>query len=143
MAFSMQLRIAPAETPDRLTWEITYESDAGGPAAKQVRPYELLAVDAAAGRFAIDEKNGIVIDAGLAGGRTLSSHFEVQNVMITASYRLEPAADQPATSPADRIVVELHTFLVDEPRTSGGGNTPPVKSWRLASVQRAELQRVP
>ena len=56
--FTMQLRVEPADQPDRLTWEITYDADAG----KQVRPYELVAVDSAAGRYAIDEKNGIVID---------------------------------------------------------------------------------
>ncbi len=107
-------------------------------------------------RFIIDEKNGILIDAALAD-RTIASHFEVGKVAITATYRLVPGDAMPKwntalpaggrnapTPPPDRIIVEMHTFSLDEPRASGGeGGIPPVKSRRLVAVQRAELERQP
>lgn len=147
--FTMQLRVAPiADRPDRLTWEITYEGGAGN----QVRPYELIALENEPNRFVIDEKNGILIDAGLLGS-TIASHFTVQSAMITATYRLEPAvaeAGAAGTPPRpDRIIVELTTFKADDSvRTSGGGPAgsgamPEVKSWRVSGVQRAELVRQP
>ena len=72
-AFQMTLEIAPLSEPGRWSWTIIYEGDG----QRQVRPYELVAVDAAAGRYAIDEKNSIVIPLRFLDGTSFST-FEVK-----------------------------------------------------------------
>ncbi|MBC8106149.1 MAG: hypothetical protein H7Z14_06130 [Anaerolineae bacterium] len=126
-SFEMELGIAPTDDPKRFTWEIVYIS--GG--NRQVRPYELLVVDAANGKYVIDEKSSILIDAALIDG-ALYSQFLVGTVSITASYRIS----------GDVLTVELITTDPMRPLTSGGENQVPIVTTNLVKrVQRAELRR--
>lgn len=127
LAFEMQLNIAITDAPDRFTWEVIYTMD-GKP---QVRPYELVVIDAAKGKYLIDEKSSIKIDSQLLGD-TLYSQFRVQSALISASYRLD----------GDRIIVELITANADRPVVSGGENrVPSVNTFPITGAQRAVLSR--
>ncbi|MDX2147687.1 MAG: hypothetical protein SFZ23_09215 [Planctomycetota bacterium] len=138
-AFTMELRIAPIASgsgSDRFTWTIIYEGSAG----KQERPYELIASEPKAGRFQIDEKNGIVLDATLLGS-SIYSQFLIMGSRIAASYRLEDAGTADASD--DAIVFELISTSDEAGRPTGGqGQTPPVTTWPAQSLQRATLRRV-
>jgi hypothetical protein len=131
----MGLDVARTEKPERLTWAITYITPAreeGGTENRQVRPYELVVVDAAKGQYEVDEKNGIVIPTSLIGGAFYSC-FTVQGNQIAASYRLNEAG---------RVVIELVTTDAQRPSTTGdAGGVPPVIVLRTRSVQRAVLER--
>jgi hypothetical protein len=128
--FGMELRIWATDDPKRFIWEITYEMDG----KRQVRPYELLVVDADAGRYAVDEKNSIVLDAYLVGGDTLMSHFTVNDAMLTASYRVE----------GDTMRVEITNVDAKIATETGGKEgAPKVTTNAVRGVQRALLERRP
>ena len=128
--FAMELRIGSTDKPNRYEWTIVYAEGA----ARQERKYTLVAIDAAAGKYAIDENNGIVLDATLAG-RVLLSQFEVMGSRISTRQELITLSDgKPA------ITFELLTFTVDQQTTTGGKeNTPEVKTWPANALQRAVL----
>lgn len=133
--FSMELVVAPTDAPDRFTWTIIYDGSAG----RQERKYTLVVKDAAKGEYAIDENNGIVLDARLLAGG-LYTQFLVQGSRISTRYRLENAA---APDAPPHIAFELLTFIEDQPGISGGkDNIPEVRSWAPASIQQAKLKRV-
>jgi hypothetical protein len=129
---TMTLEIAPA-ADGRWSWTIIYDGAAG----RQVRPYELVAVDAAAGRFAIDEKNGIVIPISFFEG-TIYSTFEVMDTRVELRESLVGAGADAA------IVVEMATVAVAESTVTGGiaeKSIPEVRCWTPRSVQRGRLVR--
>jgi hypothetical protein len=129
---TMTLEIAPA-ADGRWSWTIIYDGAAG----RQVRPYELVPVDAAAGRFAIDEKNGIVIPIAFFEG-TIYSTFEVMDT------RVEMRESLVGTGADSAIVVEMATVAVAESTVTGGiaeKSIPEVRCWTPRSVQRGRLTR--
>ena len=129
---TMTLEIAPI-TEGRWSWTITYDGEFG----RQVRPYELVAIDAAAGRFAVDEKNGIVIPMRVLDG-TLYSTFEVMDSRIEMRETLVGSGADAA------IVVEMATIRVGESTVTGGDagrSIPEVRCWTPRSVQRGRLVR--
>lgn len=133
MEFTTELIVKPTDDPARWQWTIIYDGAAG----KQERAYELIVRDAAKGRYAIDEKQGIVIESALIGD-TMFSQFVVQGNRITTREKLEGAG-----TPAERISVEMITTLDGKPETSGGKEgIPEVHSHRPVSLQRASLTRV-
>lgn len=128
--FPMTLTIAPINgTPDRYTWTVTY----GDGERQQVRAYELVVIDAASGRYAIDEKNSIVLDTVLLDG-ALYSQFEVEGVRLTTINRLGPDPDEMTceilTTPAEPTTI-----------TGNTGTVPPVGLFSPRSLQRAVLTR--
>ncbi len=132
--FTMELAIAPTDKPDRFTWTIIYEGAAG----RQERPYTLIVKDAAEGRFAIDEGNGIVLEARCFDG-TLYSHFVVDGNRIVSRQRLEGAGGTD-----ERISVELLTTLdAQGGKTGGKDGVPEVGTWAPVSIQKATLRRAP
>lgn len=145
--FAMEMVIAATQDPTRFVWTIIYDGHGSDGAGRQERRYHLLVRDRAAGRFAIDEENGIVIESRLLQG-TLLSHFEVQGTRITTRERLEGSA-----GPDERIEVEMVVTREAEAVRSGGAKedakpgdqpgVPEVRSWMPASIQRATLRRVP
>jgi len=135
--FTMELIVAPDKPSDngtlRYRWTIVYD----GPQGRQTRPYTLLVKDAGTGKFAIDEHNGIVLDARLLDG-TLISHFLIQGNRIVTRERLEDAG-----APDERITVEMVTTReVDAAKTGGKSGVPEVLSWTPVSIQKATLRRV-
>ena len=70
MKFQIDLMVGPKEGTDQLTWTLVYDGDPG----KSERPYLLATINAARGRFAIDQQNSIVLVATLIGN-ALSTRF--------------------------------------------------------------------
>jgi hypothetical protein len=124
----MSLRIEPIAESDRFTWEIIY----GEGNAAQVRPYELVPVDAAQGRYQIDEKNSIILSAALFG-RDLTSIFTVQGSLIVVRMRFED----------DAIHYHITAGNESAKTETGAGQpgVPPVFDIPAASVQSAVLKR--
>ncbi|MCC5634821.1 hypothetical protein LC593_02955 [Nostoc sp. CHAB 5844] len=124
----MTLRIQPmSQNPMRYTWQITY----GTGAKKVVRNYELVAKNQSIGHFAIDEKDGTVIDAWWLGDK-LYSQFRVKNLLLSTEEQLK----------GNRLHYEL---IVYQPLTTQGqGSQQKVafESYQLRSVQSAELSLV-
>jgi photosystem II stability/assembly factor-like uncharacterized protein len=130
--FQMELRIAPTDTKDRFQWTIIYN----GPQGKSERLYSLVAKDPANGHFAIDENNGIVLDATLIGD-TLTEHFTVGGQRLWTTSRLVNS------SSGKEIHFELSSADDTQSNLSGGQNgTPEVRSLRIGSQQRAILKPV-
>ncbi len=129
---AMMLEIAPI-ADGRWSWTIIYEGEAG----RQIRPYELIAVDARTGRFAIDEKNGIVIPARVLEG-TLYSTFEVMGS------RIELRETLVGTGRDATLSVEMATIAVEDATVTGGIEAqaiPEVRAWTPRVVQRGTLRR--
>ncbi|MBL9088459.1 MAG: hypothetical protein JNM10_15065 [Planctomycetia bacterium] len=132
MTFTMELVIEPTETAGRWTWTVIYDGAAG----RQVRPYHLVAVDAAKGAWKVDEGNGIEIVHQVLDG-TLFAQFAVGGARITTRERLEGAG-----TPDERLEVEMMTTRDGDAAASGGGGTiPTVQSWPPRSLQTATLRR--
>ncbi|MBO0936645.1 hypothetical protein J2I47_08830 [Fibrella sp. HMF5335] len=111
---------------NRYTFTIQYGQQAA-------RLYELVAVDAAAGKYQIDEKDGIVLEASKIGDQ-LTTQFSVENNLITTIYTF-------LTNP-DRIGFALY-FSDVRPGKTGGQGTTPVLTYAIKSRQLATLARVP
>lgn len=128
--FPMSLDIGPIEgSTDRYTWTINY----GEGERRQVRPYELAVIDPDTGRFAIDEKNSIVLDTVLLDG-ALYSQFEIEGVRLTTVNRLGPGPDE--------MTCEILTTSTEAASITGNSQgVPPVGLFPPRSLQRAVLTR--
>jgi hypothetical protein len=129
--FTMELIIAPTADPKRFTWTVVYAEGEN----RQERPYELVVIDAAEGRYEIDEKNGIRLPTTAIGG-TLRAAFTVQGVQVVTCERID-------RSPAgERLVSEMVSFDARDPISTGGeGEIPAVTTFRASTVQMAELTK--
>jgi hypothetical protein len=125
--FAMRLSIRPTDSAGTYTWEVTY-----GDKAQDNRPYLLVPVDTAKGHWAVDERNGIVLDS-YVHGQALHGAFTVQGATIVDNYRLERG----------KLHVEFFTLKLGEKRTSGHGteDSPTVDSYRISSYQYGVLER--
>ena len=124
--FTMELRIEPIPDGDRWTWEIVYAGT-----QRQVRPYELVPVEGEAGRYYIDEKNSILIDAYFQDD-IVHSRFWVSEARIDVQYEMRDG----------KLVATLVTYGAKPVRMSGGKDrVPPVASYGLRAVQRAVMTR--
>ena len=119
---AITLKIEPIKDGDAVAWVVTYgEAD-----KKLVKDYKLLPVAGKAGRFRIDEQNGVVLDARLVGG-VLYSHFEVGGSWLTARYELRDGAMRFEVTSAKPAA-----------ETTGGGQ---VQGHTVEAVQTAELKK--
>lgn len=134
MDFTMGMEIGPGPTPGTFAWTIIYD----GAGNRQERRYELITRDAASGRYAVDEKSGIVLPATLIGG-SLYSQFEVEQRRITATYRL----DTSKTGAAELVIEMLTTDAANPEKTGGEAVVPVVTASPALVVQRAVLTRKP
>ena len=123
----MQLKIQAADTLGQYTWQLIY-----GDQSEDNRPYILKPVDAGKGHWAIDERNGIVLDQFLVGD-LFAGAFTVQNSTIVNNYRLEK----------DHLIVEFYGLSAKPIRQSGAGteDSPKVDSYSVRSYQKAILKR--
>jgi hypothetical protein len=131
-SLKMELVIAATDDPKRFIWTIVYDS----PAGRQERPYFLEAIDAKAGRYVIDEGNGIRLSAWLSHGDTLTSAFDVGESSLVATDRFD----------AEHGTIESQIVSYRRPATpatkpvevvEGFGVTP----FDVIAVQRATLRR--
>lgn len=124
---NMELHILPTDSAHRFSWQLIY-----GSPAEDNRPYLLIAKDTARGHWAIDEKNGIVLDQYWVGGR-LSGAFTVQSSTIINHYWMQDG----------QLHVEFSAIGAKPLATTGKGNeeSPFVDSYPVRSYQKAVLQR--
>ncbi|MDJ0521635.1 MAG: hypothetical protein QNJ90_06110 [Planctomycetota bacterium] len=119
----MFIAIRPTDDPKRWEFRLGYGQ-------QPQRKYELVVRDAAKGRYAIDEKNGIVLPATYADGE-LFSYFSLNGSILLARYRLV----------GDFLHFDLtQTRLAPDVKTGGQG-TPEVGGHDVRVVQRAVLRR--
>lgn len=112
------LEIGPRGTDGSRPWRLSYEG-------QSTREYRLREVDVAAGQFAIDEGDGLVLTATWFGD-TLVSRFAVAGSLLCARQRFL----------ADRIEHEIWAGPIDGSRLGGG-----VDAHRVTTLQRAVLRR--
>lgn len=127
--FQMELEIGEHTDPQRLKWKMTYDGSQG----KSVRNYELVASDVAAGKYAIDEGNGINIATSKIGS-ALYSNFSVGGQTLTTRYEL--LDEKPAV-----LSFELVTAPSQPAITSRVENIE-VVSLQPSTRQTARLKRV-
>lgn len=133
-AFRMELIVSPTEKSDRYGWTIIYDGAMG----RQERKYALLVRDAAKGEYAIDEGDGIIIDARCLRG-ALYTQFAVGGSRITTCMRFESSGG----GVADRLSVEMLTVDENRARESASRDAATaVRSWMPRSLQSAVLRRV-
>lgn len=128
----MGLNIQPADSTGVFTYEITYgEGD-----TKQVRPYQLLTVDAATGHYRVDEGNSILLDAYYRG-KVLVEIFSVMgSLIITTTEQVEE----------DVLLWQIVVGNLEMTSVTGGGEAdgeeiPEVTSYPSPALQRARLVR--
>lgn len=150
--FWMELIVKPIEadgqTPDpaapkvgdRFSWTIIYARAKDSAEGRQERPYELVVVDPAKGRYDIDEKSSIVIPMTHLGP-ALASTLSVGETRLIATYELgETAIDG---EPSATLDVRIFTHP-DTPGDATGGKdgVPEVKVWVPGSLQRARMAKL-
>ena len=146
----MELTIGPGDGPDAHEWTIVYS---GMGDIVDRRPYTLVVLDAANGHYAIDEHNGLVLEARLLGD-TLTTWFAVDSgpggMMLITERLLDPG------SPEERLEFELFggprapssTSRQDWPPPAEGeglqvisGSPVSVDSWSVRTHQHGVLRR--
>ena len=130
----MQLKIFPTDTKDVYTYEIIYGSDeiAASDSAER-RQYILKPVDKEKGHWAVDEKNGIVLDEYWLGQREVCV-FSVKGSTVVTTYQLIDG----------QLRVEFITYASTPVHATGDRepNIPPVQSYHVKSIQSGVLSRV-
>ena len=117
----MELSVAPIAGRIAWTWTQTYTG-------QPPRAYELRPAESDAGRFVLDEKNGVLLDGQLIGA-TLLSTFRTGGVLLASRFELR----------GDELVVEIATFA-DPPQAAGKQQ---VAALPFRSIQRGVLRRTP
>jgi hypothetical protein len=137
----------------RWTWTIVYAKDQADTQTRQERAYELVAVDQGAGRFDIDERNGIVLPsqvlASNAMGQTLHNVFAVEGTQLACTY----IRGGDCTGPfIDVHIVTFPTTVAGttgpdapdaQPGTQPDAQTTRVQFWNPRTLQSARLTRLP
>jgi len=119
------------ETPGRYRWRTVYANDT----TKSMKDYHLVVLDAAAGRYATDENNGLLIDEQYIGGMLISV-FQVGEQMLENRYAMH----------GDSLVQDLVFWKNTAVRTTGGTGPngergTPVMGFRVGGRQRVVLLR--
>ena len=125
----MELHILPIDSM-RFEWTLIYGED------KETgkRPYEMIIVDKSKGHFEIDEKNSILLDSYVLGGK-FYQRFDVSGSNLLVS--LEKIAEN--------LIFEIVVSKTEPLRTTGdtvteeGEQIPAVNSYQMMVRQRAFL----
>lgn len=120
----MELQITPLSS-GKWVWKTIYDN-------KDIRDYLLITLNAEAGQYQIDEKNGILLDLRLFGNKSFSC-FEVDGYQIYDSYTFQDNA----------IIFELTSSAPGQQTKSGNGTeeSPIVTSSAQISYQKAVLKK--
>ncbi len=125
----MELHILPIDTSDNYTWHIIYGEDK----VAGLRPYELQIVNADIGHYVVDEKNGILLDAFLLGGK-LFERFSVMGSMLLATIEVRDGLMYYEIISGNETPINM-TSTIEE------GETFEVSSLPIVVRQYAELRR--
>lgn len=129
MRFGMTRVVEATDDPTRYKWTTVYSGEAG----EQAREYTLIVRDAATGRYAIDEHNGIVLEAQLLGDQ-LYSWFSVQGTELIVREQLAHGPDGTLGWSFEILTSQGETLLT--------GEQIPVENTLATGLQRAWLKRV-
>ncbi len=125
----MTLQITPRRGAGGLTWRMTTEMSG----QKNVRDYELIPEPGRPGRFRIDEKNGIRLNARLMGN-VLYAYYKDGDILIGSRFERR----------GNGLLVELASVETRNPLTSVlRQDNIEIQSYRLGSVQVGELRKKP
>jgi len=123
----MELHISKSDSQRVLNWRIIYKDS-----TQDDRRYLLKIVDEKAGKYVIDEKDGIVLEANLFGNK-LISRFEVMNSLLEITYTLD----------GDKILFEVSSSnLKPTTVTQSQAEQVEVKSYEITSYQTAVLHKL-
>ena len=125
----MELHVEPTDSANRCKMALIY----GEGENANVRPYDLVTLDAENGHYQTDEKNTIYLDDYYFDG-VLYSRFEVMGNLLLS--RIEKRND--------KIYFEIISGKLEPIATTGGdeaNDIPPVNSYKITVSQRAELIR--
>lgn len=120
----MELHISKTDSAGIYNWHIIYRDS-----TKDHRKYLLRTIDESKGKYLIDERDGIMLEADLLGNK-LISRFIVQGSLIDIAYEQE----------SDRIIFEV--FAGSETPESTSGSTAEniiVSSYKVTNYQKAYL----
>ncbi|MFN7115858.1 MAG: hypothetical protein ACK4TA_03615 [Saprospiraceae bacterium] len=128
----MQLRILPTDSINRYTQMIIYGEDT----IAGKRDYELVVIDEQKGFYATDEKNTIVMESYMLGGK-LYNLFEVMNNVLLATTEMV----------GENLVYEVISTGKQPVSTTGnqkfkGQDIPPVYAYPVNVRQVAVLKRI-
>jgi hypothetical protein len=118
----ISLKIEPIKNSRDVTWATTF----GTGEKSMLRDYKLVPDGDKAGRFRIDEQNGVALDAWLVN-RVLYSQFEVGGSFLTARYELR----------GNTLFLEITSTKPAAEKVAKGK----VQPQSLEVVQTAELQK--
>ena len=114
-------KVEPIKGTNAVTWAMTYgEGD-----KKVVKDYKLVPVEDKLGRFRIDERNAVALDARLVNG-AIYSQFEVGGYSLTARYELR----------GDTLRFEVTSSKRAAKKTGGD-----IQGYEVEVVQSAELRK--
>lgn len=123
----MELHISKTDSAGILNWRIIYSDS-----AKDDRRYLLRTVDVSKGKYVIDEKDGILLDAYLFDNK-LISRFEVMKSLLEITYTLE----------GDKIIFQVTSGKAESTSVSGSLQEDiEVRSYSITSSQNAVLYKV-
>jgi hypothetical protein len=114
-------KIEPIKGSHDVVWALTY----GQGDKATVRDYKLAPAGETPGRFRIDERNGVALDARLVNG-VLYSQFEVGGHLLTARYELR----------GETLQFEVTSSKPRAERTGGK-----IQAYAVEVVQAAELRK--
>jgi hypothetical protein len=126
--YPMTLQIMPTDSTQRWKWVLMY-----GEGDKQdIRNYELVVKDASKGKYVIDEKNDIILEANLFQN-VLISRFAVEKNELTCTYRLENK----------QLIFEVMMHKITESTQTGGtaSTSTKVTSFATSVYQKAVLEK--
>lgn len=124
--FDMSLTIKTLEEDKRWEWTTVYKGDN----LNQVRNYELQAINPSKGHYAIDEKNGIILDNFLLKSNTFVDQFSVGQSNISVKHKILEN---------NTMEVSFAIFSIQPIRKSAAGNNK-VNSFGLQNYQECTLK---
>lgn len=128
MSVHMELHITKTDSVNILNWRSIYKDS-----TKDDRKFLLRSDDVSKGKYMIDEKDGILIEANLFDN-TLICRFEVAGTLLDFTYKLE----------GEKIIFEVITSqLLPTLTTKSTVDQVAVNSYTVTNIQRANLYRSP
>lgn len=131
--FPASLTVGPVTPTGALRWRIHYETGGQG-----VRDYELQPAGAE-GRYVLDEKNGLKLDAAFMDG-TLYSTFSIGAMLIFARYHVGPDGVMTMELPSFEATASRTSCLTDAPETCAAGFA--LKGTQSCRLTRVEMRKL-
>ena len=124
----IELRIHALPTAGRYSWQIRYDTS--------MRDYELVTMDSVKNQFAIDEKDGIILNC-IRLGNQLVTRFEVENTLIETVYEMQNHEEISMEIRAGNFSHQFSTGDFQQQSDS----IPSVRVFDISVLQKARLCR--